>query len=123
MLTSGDLTQMRSDLAQLLPDTCAILSPTMASDGMGGWTTTWGTAAASVACRIDPDTGQAGREVLSGGAVEPYHRYILTLAQSQAIATTNRVVVGGHTYSVISVDAGKSWAVSTRCSLERCDAS
>jgi hypothetical protein len=116
MLPTADLTQMRSDLAQLLPDTCAITTGTTTVDSSGGWSMTWGTTIASIACRLDP---KQGLERIIGGAIQPYHGYVMTLPYNATIATNNRVVHGGIEYNVISVDQDKSWPVCTRVELER----
>jgi head-tail adaptor len=115
-LTASELSAMRSTIAELLPDTCTILSPTSTPDGYGGVTTAWGTATASVACRLDM---KQGREQTSGGAVTPFTSYTLSLPYDATISATWRVVVSSVTYAVTSVNSGQSWVVVTRCDLER----
>lgn len=115
-LSNSDLTYMREAIENLLPGTCNILEITQTSDGQGGFTESWGTATATVSCRLD---ALRGEEILQGGAVQPQHRYVLTLAQDETIAATNRVEIGSDTFSVISVDDDKSWAASRRVYLER----
>jgi head-tail adaptor len=116
MLTASELAQIRADVALLLPDTCALLTATTSSGGMGGWSETWGTALASVACRLDPVRGS---EQQAGGAVQPFYSYVLTLPYNTAINANYRVLHGGQTYNVKSVDADKSWQASVRVYLER----
>lgn len=116
MLSASDLIAIRTDVAQLLPDTCTILTPTMTVDGYGGVMTTWGTATASVACRLDY---RQGGEQLRGGAVGMYTGWMLTLPYDTTIGATNRVVCNGGTFAVTDVDGGKSWMASIRVKLER----
>lgn len=110
------LAAMRSAIAELLPDTCAILSPTNTPDGFGGVTVTWGTATASVACRLDM---KQGREAVTGGAVQPFTSYTLSLPWDTTINESWRVLVSSVTYSVTSVNNGQSWQAVKRCDLER----
>ncbi len=115
-LSANELAQMRADVANLLPDTCTILSVAYTSDSEGGLTEAWGTATASVACRLD---FIAGREMEAGGAIQPYTKVMLSLPYSATLATDNRVKVGSETYAVKSVNNGQSWNVAIRAELER----
>jgi hypothetical protein len=115
-LSSAELAQMRADVLELLPDTCSILSVSYTSDGEGGLTEAWGTAYANVACRIDFTSGV---ETNIGGAVNPYTRAKISLPYDTVLATTNRILTGGYTYAITSINNGQSWNVSVRAELER----
>lgn len=115
-LTSAELTVMRDALETLLPDTAAILAVTQVSDGQGGLIDTWGTATASVACRVDSVKAQ---ETTTGGAVRPYHSYVITFPYDVTIAEENRVVVGSDTFNVTSEDEPKSWDIVRRVYAEK----
>lgn len=115
-LTADMLTQMRTDVETLMPDTCNILAGTLTSDGQGGYTQTWGTATAGASCRIDKRTG---REALAGGAVETFGTWVLTLPHNTTITADSRVEHGSVTYSVVHVDNDKSWIASVRAELEQ----
>ena len=114
-LPNAELSAMQSDIQQLMPDTCAILSVTYTSDGTGGWTESWGTTTASVACSLNQ---LSGTEALAAGAVEPYSRCNLILPTSATITPTNRVLHNGVTYNVISVDTDNSWPICRRAIVE-----
>lgn len=115
-LSSAELAQMRADVLELLPDTCSILAVTYTSDGEGGLTESWGTAYANVACRLDFTSGV---ETNIGGAVNPYTRAKISLPYDTVLATTNRILTGGYTYAITSINNGQSWNVSVRAELER----
>jgi hypothetical protein len=115
-LSSAELAQMRADVLELLPDTCSILSVSYTSDGEGGLTEAWGTAYANVACRLDFTSGV---ETNIGGAVNPYTRAKISLPYDTVLATTNRILTGGYTYAITSINNGQSWNVSVRAELER----
>lgn len=115
-LSEFELDSMREDIESLLPDIGNILSVTTATDGAGGITETWGTLTVGVACRLD---AISGKEQLAGGAIEPFHRYVLTLPYSVVITSAHRFEHNSIEYSVISVDSDKSWATCTRAIVER----
>lgn len=116
MITSAELTQMRVDILDLLPDTCALLTVTHSSDGQGGNTDTWGTATASVACRLDQ---KKASEVIVSAGVRPFSGWMLTLPYNTTINEQYRIEHGGNTYNVISVDGDKSWSVTIRAEVDR----
>ena len=117
-MDTWELADLQDDLAaELLPDTCTILSVSYASDGQGGQVETWGTAAASVACRKDPLPLRSG-EGLSGAAVQPFHAWVFTLPADTTITNAHRIVHGGATYNVTSADPGKSWEACVRAYVE-----
>ena len=114
-LTSADLAGMRSTIANLMPDTGHILSVTETPDGQGGVKQTWGTATASVSCRVDSVKAQ---ESTTGGAVRPYHSYVITLPYNTTVTQENCVKVGSDIFNVTSVDDPKSWDITRRIYAE-----
>ena len=116
-LSSSDLTQIRADVASLLPDTGSILSSSLVSDGAGGWTTTWGTASSGVSYRLDPIRQ---RESLAGAALTSFNQFQLTLPYDTSVTPANRFQdASGNQYSILGVDDSKSWRVSVRCVVEK----
>ncbi len=117
LLTAAEIEQMQADFEDVaLPDTCNILSVTRTYDGQGGYTDTWGTATASVACRLDYRTGF---ETLSGGAVQPYTGWYVTVPHDTSLTSANRVQVGTISYNVVDVDEGHSWELFLRARVEK----
>lgn len=118
MLPSVDeLSQMRTSIEELtLPDTCAVLSLTRTSDGQGGWTEAWGTAYASVACRLD---AMGGREAVNAASVRPFSQWMLTVPHDTVATAQSRIEHGGYTYNVITLNADASWLACLRLVLER----
>jgi hypothetical protein len=113
-LSSKDLAYMRSSIEELLPDTCNIMSSSGTADGMGGYTDSWGTAYASVACRLDTLNGNY-RDANSG--IITYQKLVFTLPQSTAIVSGHRIIYSGNTYNVSSVKVG-SWLGCKRAEVE-----
>lgn len=118
MLTAGELDAMRRAVAELMPDTCTILTAIRTSDGQGGYTEAWGTAVADVPCRLDVGRRE-NREFVSGDVLAPYSWWQLTLPYDTEITAGQRVSVAGDEYEVIFADRSKSWAVTTRVYLTR----
>ena len=116
-ITTLELSVMRDTIALLLPDTCTILSPTETADGEGGVSTAWGTVGIAIPCRVDV---KMGREMVSGGAIEPFIKTQLSLAYDQTISEIHRVVHGGVTYAVIAPpNTDQSWIAVKRVELEK----
>lgn len=114
MLTAADLSYMREQTALLLPDSGTILSETRTDDGIGGFSSTWGTAG-TTACRLDH---KRGMKVLTGGALAAYSEDVLTVPYNTSITTANRFSHGAETYIITNVDSDKSWPVVLRCTVE-----
>jgi hypothetical protein len=115
MLNASDLAYMRESIAQLLPDTCSILTVTNTPDGFGGQTQTFGTTTS--ACRLDVISGM---EQVIGGALQPYVRTMLSLPYDATITEANRVIHGGVTYAVTTPpNSDQSWIAVKRVTLER----
>ena len=117
-----ELTRLRADMeSAALPSTGDILSLTRTSDGRGGWTETWGTATANVACRLDLVRRNfgVGIESVKAASIKPYSTWILSLPYGTAITSANRFQFGTDTYSVIEVNANSSWIPNVRATLEK----
>ena len=116
LFTAADLNEIISAINELLPDTCNLLAATITADGYGGYTQAWGTASSNVPCRIDSMKGQ---EQLAGGAIMPFHTFVMTFPATTSIIEQNRVQMGTTYYQVRSVDYDKSWIASKRAYVER----
>ena len=115
-ISSEMLAAMREAISDLLPDTCDILSVTRTADGKGGWTDSWGTASAGVACRMDSTQGM---EQMVGGGLKAYQSYMLSLPYDTTITTAYRVLFNGTSYNVTSVNTDQSWIAVKRVTLEK----
>lgn len=115
MIPTSELADLRAASLDVLPDTCIILSPSTASDGQGGQTTTWGTASTS-ACRLDKMDGSEG---YIGASRQAFSGYMLTLPSTTVLLNNYRVTHGGYTYSVITVNEDQTNLILKRAELER----
>ncbi len=97
MLTAGELTLLRSDLEDTLPDTCVITPQTQSADGAGGWTVSNGTPV-SVACRYYPDAKPV--EGVSQGRQRGTRQWIVEVPQGTGINLSDRITVSGLVFEV-----------------------
>ena len=110
------LAAMRSAISQLLPDTCNIVTITNTADGEGGVTKTKGTTGTAIACRLDV---KQGRELVSGGAIEPFTSYKMSLPYDTTVAYSNIVEHNSVAYTVVGINPNQSWNAVVRVDLER----
>ena len=122
MLSVSDLQFMRDAIVQLLPDTCYILTASVASDGQGGQVETWGTAGTTV-CRIDAAASKSGfigqTDSLGAVAIQESTKWMLSLPHDTVVTLNDRVSVNGYTYNITAADLGKSWNGEVRLVVER----
>ena len=116
-LSAAELSQIRSDINSLLPDTCHIMGITNTSDGAGGWTPTAGTVTANVPCRMD--FVNPGKEQLSGGVNIPFKQGIISMAYDVTVTTAHQILFSGITYNVIGENSGQSWIGGKQVIVER----
>ncbi len=120
-LTAGELADIRSDINELLPDTCTIRQVAYANDTLGQPARTFSDRATSVPCRIDPvkSLSLTGEERVSSmkNYIITEGQFLLTLKNGQAIQETDRVIINSVTYEVVKVDDNQSWKASVRCVL------
>lgn len=108
-LTANELAQAKTDFeSEILDQTCTILQVNRTSDGMGGFTESDGTIAASVACRLGMNK-KAGMAGVQAGRVVYADALFLDVPNSQSLSEGNRVVIGSITYEVVWVKDMVQW--------------
>lgn len=113
-LSDDDLTRMRAQVADLLPDTAVIAAPGWSSDGAGGGTVTHTpVSGGTVACRLDPLPKLQMTQEVAGGEVLTV-KYVFTAPYDAPLDVDYRVTVAGEAYEVIHLDIDHSWRVSRR---------
>lgn len=118
--SASELAGIRADFENyLLPDTCNILTETRTSDGAGGYTSTWGTATANVACRMDTNTRRDQFEMVAGGAQRPFIEYVVSFAHDTTINTGQRIEFDSVEFNVVSINEAQSWKPLKRAIVER----
>lgn len=113
------LSQMRGDVAMMLPDTCVIQSKTETVDSGGSRRVVW-SASGTVACRLDPiSTGTRGMIADIAGRESLENLRQLTIPYDSTIAHGYQVIINSRTYQVIDLIDEHSWKVSVRAVVER----
>lgn len=114
-LTDAEIASYRETLDETLgePSSALIEARTLAGDGMGGFTESWGTVG-TFDCRIAPLSGE---ESVRGGAVAAVGKLVVTLPAGTPVAPTNRLTIDGDAYEVISVGV-HSWDLCVRAVVE-----
>lgn len=114
-LTPSEIESYRETLDQTLgePGVALIEARTLAGDGMGGFTESWGTVG-SYDCRFKPDPGE---EAVRGGALAAIGKGVVTLPAETPIVPANRLSIAGTAYEVISVEV-HSWDLCVRATVE-----
>lgn len=126
-LTASELSAIRDDIEDLLPDTCTINRVSYATDSYGEADRTYSERASGVACRLDSveSITLTGFEKIS--QMKNFHigegMWFLTIPHDQIIEITDQVVVDGHsqTFEVKHVDTEKSWEGCIRAVMEDFD--
>jgi head-tail adaptor len=111
MLTAADLTAMRSTASASLVDVCLIKRVTLTSDGVGGYTSSWATAA-TVACRVAPARGPTELDLVNRAAA--VQGWTLTLPYNTDVRPADRLVVGSRTFEVIGRLAAETYETARR---------
>lgn len=114
--SAAEIELIRSELEVMcMPDYGTILAVTEASDGAGGVSTSWASpASGTIKCRLD---SVSGKKYLSGGFLDPYHSWMLTMPHDTTLTEDNRIAVNSGTYTIKSITGG-SWLGVKRAELE-----
>lgn len=116
-LITAQLTRMRAEAENLLPDSCTIQSVVNTNDGAGGWTEAWPDVA-TVACRLDPIIARTRVEIEAAREARTTI-YQLTVPWDTNITGENQVVHEGVVYQVAEVHPVRSWRVVLRAIVIR----
>lgn len=118
MLTAGELTSMRATAEEALVESCAIGRRTEVSDGGGGQTVTYPTAA-TVDCARAPLGQQGSQETSRGDRVTPESEWVVTLPNGTDVRSSDRLTIGGTVYEVLAVRAARTWEITRRVECKR----
>lgn len=120
MLTDTELTQLRADILETLPDTCVIRRGTVAANDYGYPDATWGTAG-TVICRVDPYTNKSDSRGVVGVQEASRNYRLLTVEWNADIQPADRVTFGSETYEVLELFDDHSLRAVRRANVVRVD--
>lgn len=103
-LTDLELEAMRGIVEESLPDTATVQTRTQTTDDYGGQGETW-TGSRTVACRlqfVDGDVSRTYTDAIKGAGIEAQQLYVVTLSHDAGVLKTDRLVINGSTYDVVT---------------------
>lgn len=116
LLQTGDLAYVRAQAEKALPTTVSILEHRSQEDGQGGFTEDYETAYQDVPARLAEMTG---REAVQAARQNVEADYMLTVPYDQGLDETMRVQHGEQMYTVVFVNAGRSYDTTRRAMVKR----
>lgn len=106
MLTTAELTDMRSVQTLTLDQTAIVARRVYADDGAGGQTETSTTA--NLPCRVAPMQSSNLRVAVLGGQSLEEYRWRVTFAAGADVRKGDRIGVAGHDFEVAAVLGSES---------------
>lgn len=113
LISTAEITAMRSEQDNTMPDTVVIRRYTSASDGMGGLVETWA-AVGTVTGRVSP-AGRAGAEAIIAEQLTAAEPYVITIPTGTTVYERDRFVIGTRTFEIEYVNAHAAWETALRC--------
>lgn len=122
VISDSLLANMRAGVEARLPDSVEIQAVDNASDGAGGWSSTWTTVTGgAVAGRVDPLTNRDGVALqLAQEQINDMRR--LTVPYDAPLEAGERVLYNAEAWEIVSRDDNHSWNVSRRAVIKRAKA-
>ncbi len=107
MLTAIELSQLRSDINETLPDTCIVRRSTLADPDARGFSDPDPSAVGTIICRVDPFNKQRDSNLLGTdfGSFRVASRswYMLTLKDNADIEDADNIVFNSKAYEVLRI--------------------
>lgn len=113
MLTAAELAAMTAIEESVMVTTAYILTYGTASDGMGGFTETWGTAG-TVLCDLWPINRRGDRETVTGGQITSQGDWFITFPTGTTITAKDRVQIANKTFEITFVPSDAQWQTALR---------
>jgi len=117
MLSSTEIASIRADIESTFDAVCTIEQLTQTTHASGAVTQTYAVRAADVPCTLR-HASEMGYRNVRGEQTREQLTWMLSIAHSQDIAVTDRVMVDGKRFYVRSVNTGDTQRGCTRCVLD-----
>ena len=108
LLSTAEITDMRSEQTGTLPDTVVIWRYTTASDGMGGNTESW-TAAGTVVGRLAVPGRRSGDEGPIAERLTASDPWLITMPYNTTVYERDRLFVGSRTFEIEYISEHGEW--------------
>lgn len=116
LLTAADLAYMQATQEQAMPGTVYVLAMGTATNGMGGYSETWGTVG-TVTGRVYPMVRRGQPEMMAAGQVVSETSWFATLPVGTTVTGKNRIEYNGRTWEVVRVNNNEMYQTAVRCEL------
>ena len=116
LLQSNDMAYIRAEALKSLPDAVDIQRRALESDKQGGYTESWAIVSSSVPARI---AFMSAADRFAAGREDAQVHITLTVPFDQLVEQSDRVVISGATFEVVSISNPRSWDTAKRCQLRR----
>lgn len=112
MLTAAELADMRTQVQESYPDSCSTLRRTLVSDGSGGYTETWATLDATVACRVDMNMRELSDEMDALAREYQAVPIAVKVPNDQDVTLADRLGFDGGIYEVRRAPKEHAWMLN-----------
>jgi hypothetical protein len=113
LLTTDDLSYVRTTQADAWPDTATHLTATSTVNAIGEATLAWGTAGTAIPCRLAA-AGLTDNVQLVAGENVVVPNWIVTMEYDKTVISGDRVVISGKTLEVITSKNTFGWRTALR---------
>lgn len=111
MLTTAELTAMRTVQQQTMVETVVITRRTLTTDSLGGFTDSWSTAATTVG-RLAP---VGAREATLAGQQRIVANWKITLPASADVRNEDRLTIGSRVFEVVGIQGAETRETARVC--------
>ncbi len=117
MLSAAEIASIRSDIEDTFDGVCLIEQVAQVVQSSGAVKETYTTRAAAAPCTLR-HASETGYRNVRGEQTREQLTWMLSVAHSQTVETTDRVTVGSKVFYVRSVNTGDTNRGCTRCTLD-----
>jgi len=106
---------MRALNEDAMPDVVTVYSRTLASDGENGQQETWTTVRATTVCRlVFAGNNPRYEKAIEAAKIKAGEAYLVSFPYGTGVAATDRFVIGGVTYAIVSDTGARSYQMAER---------
>lgn len=120
-LSALELSQLRADQADYMPNTCDVLRGTAVVNVIGEAELAWGTVTIAAPCRLRPAGLRSDVNAIAG-QLQTQQSWNLYIAQTGTLLPGDRVVISGGTYEVVQSWEEESWPTAVKADVRRLEA-
>jgi hypothetical protein len=115
MIDAKMLSRMRTEIANLLPSTCILMTETITFDSSGSAISSL-SASGTVACRADllAEPSRSTYASLTAGLTNVSDMKLFTLGYAATLGEATIIRYNGNDYRILTIEKDRSWEASLR---------